>query len=48
MQKDPNKVKALEAAIAQIDKPEEATAETEEAADEKKEKKSLFGKKKED
>ena len=36
------------AAIAQIDKQEEATAETEEAADEKKEKKSLFGKKKED
>lgn len=36
------------AAIAQIDKPEEASAETEEAAEEKKEKKSLFGKKKED
>ncbi len=36
------------AAIAQIDKPEETTAETEEATEEKKEKKSLFGKKKED
>lgn len=36
------------AAVAQIDRPEEPVAEAEEPADEKKEKKSLFGKKKED